>query len=99
MAEPHEGVRVGIHRIGLCESQAQPHARDELGEERLFVLEVPIEEALRDTRCLADVDHARIGVPAAREQVGSLVEQLLLALATLVGEAPAIRRSRVHAVS
>ena len=76
-------IGVGIHRVGLGAAETQPHARDQLGEERFLVLEVPVEEALRDAGGLADVDHAGVRVAPPREQVRGLVEQLLLALAAL----------------
>ena len=90
------GSAVGIHRVGLCAPQPQPHAGDELGEQGFLVLEVPVEEALRDARGLADVDDASVRVAATREQVCGMVEQLLLALSALLGEPPAVGPTRVH---
>ena len=71
---------------------------DELGEERFLVLEVPVEEALRDAGGLADVDHPGVRVAPLGEQVRGVVEQLLLAFLALLGEAATVGPTRVHTV-
>ena len=96
LADAHERVGVGVHRLGLRAAQPQPHAAHQLGEQGFLVLEVPVEEALGDAGGLADVDDAGVGVAALGEQDRGLVEQLLLALAALVGEPPAVGPTRVH---
>src|SRR6266508_137137 len=87
-----EGVGRRIHRVGLLAAKAQPDVLGQLAEQGLFVLEVPVEEALGDASGADDVDDACLGVPALREKDGRAVEQLLLALLPLWRKPPL----RVH---
>ena len=110
LADPGQRVGVGIHRLGLGLAQPQAHAAHELGEQLLLGREVPVEEALGHAGPPADVLDARGRVAVGGEQLGGGVDQLLLALAPVLGvativarrpgrgSAPARRRScgRVH---
>ena len=79
----------------LRAAQAEPDALGQLLEEGLLVVEVPVEEALGDAGRPHDVDDARLGVAPLGEQLRRPVEELLLALHALRGEAPV----RFHGVN
>ena len=78
---------------GLGLAQPQPHRAHELGEQLLLGREVPVEEALGDAGAAADVLDARRRVAVGGEQLGGGVDELLLALAAVLG-VPAVASAR-----
>jgi carboxylesterase len=95
LADTGQRIGVGVHRRRLGLAQPESHAADELGEQLLLGREVPVEQALGDAGAAADVLDAGGRVPVGGEQLGGGIDQLLLALATVLG-VPAVvgRRPR-----
>ena len=93
-ADQRVGRRIHRRRLGLA--QAQAHRADELGEQLLLGREVPVEEALGDAGPPADVLDAGRRVAVGGEQLGGRVDELLLALAAVLGVAAVIARPARH---
>ena len=83
-----------VHGRSLLAAEAPPHLGGQLAEQGLLVLEVPVEEALGDTRGVDDVDDTRRRVALLGEEAGGCVEQLLLALGALGRELAVGHRER-----
>ena len=85
LAQPGQRIGIGVHRRRLRLAQSCPHRPHQLGEQLLLGREVPVEEALGDAGPPADVLDARRRVAVGGEQLGGRVDQLLLALAPVLG--------------
>src|SRR5690606_11580387 len=72
------------------------HVDDDLVEELLLVLEVPVDEALGHTGGRGDVDHAGVLVAPLGEQLLGVVQQLGLAVPAVAGQAPLLGRHPRH---
>ena len=83
----HQRQGVGVEHRTLLAAQLQPDALRELLEQGFLVVEVPVEEPLGDARRPHDVDDPGLGIAALREQLARAVEELLLALDALGGQA------------
>ncbi len=66
LAERTSGSASGSIASRLRPAQAEPQLGGEVAEDLLLVLEVPVEEPLRDARLAADVDDPRSGRSPAR---------------------------------
>ena len=81
------GAAAGSSTAPLLAAQAEADDLGQLLEQRFLVVEVPVEEALGHAGLAHDVDDAGLRVAPLGEQPRCAVEQLLLALEPLRGEA------------
>src|SRR5688572_930181 len=84
--DPPQRVGLVTDRRLLAAPETLRRGSEDLEEEVLLRLEVPVEDALADTQRLDDLGHRRRVVAPLGEQPGRLVEDLLAAFPAALGQ-------------